>query len=99
MNKIKLLFILIFLAFVAIANGQKVKPEFRKFIMVAYRPSGNGNKKFIRIEDYLEISNDGVFHCSTNHFEDYYGYLSFKGAMSDTTYRMPDSLILMINKV
>ena len=81
------------------AKAQQTKPEFKKFTLVSYRPSGKGDKKFIRIEDCIYIDGEGIMRKTYNIFEDYYGDLSFKGFMGDTTYRLPDSLIVMMNKV
>ncbi|HTD41514.1 MAG TPA: hypothetical protein VK671_12885 [Mucilaginibacter sp.] len=81
------------------AQAQNVKPKFKKFILVSYRPSGSGNKQFVRIENYREIDENGILYRSDNSFNDYYGDLTYDGRTTDTTYRIPDSLIIALNKV
>jgi hypothetical protein len=80
--------------------SQNVKPKFKKFEYIAYRPTVSENKKVARIEDYLSIDNEGNLRYVINRFEgSHYSNLSFKGSMSDTMYRIPDSLIAHLNMV
>ncbi len=100
MNKIRLLLFVICLFFAGAAIAQNVKPEFKKFLYVIYRPSGTGSNKFVRIETAMEINSDGIMHRKFNIYYDYSGNLSFTGVLGgDTTYRVPDSLILKLNKI
>lgn len=102
MNLIKISVLAAFLCvFSTSIQAQNVKPKFKKIILVTYRPSGTGDKEFIRIENYTEINAVGIVHNVYNAFDDYYGDLTFKGYMGDTTYtyKISDSLIIALNKV
>jgi len=100
MNKIKLLLFIICLSFASVVIAQNVKPEFKKLLYVIYRPSGTGINKFVRVETTMEINSDGIMHRKFNIYYDYSGNLSFTGVLGgDTTYHVPDSLILKLNKI
>jgi hypothetical protein len=100
MNLIRLFLIVAFFSVFSFSvQAQNVKPKYKKIILVTYRPSGTGSREFIRIESYAEINENGIVHDVYNVFEDYYGDLTFKGYMGDTTYKIPDSLVTILNKV
>jgi hypothetical protein len=100
MNKIQLFLLLIFLSFSNATIAQNVKPTFKQLTFVTYRPSGKGDKKFIRIEILMNINNDGMMHRMFNIYYDYFGDLSYTGMLGgDTTYRVPDSLVLKLNEI
>jgi hypothetical protein len=100
MNLIKLSLITAFFSVVAFSvKAQNVKLKYKKIILVTYRSSGKGSREFIRIESYKEINANGVVHDVYNVFDNYYGDLTFKGYMGDTTYKVPDSLVSILNSL
>jgi hypothetical protein len=81
-------------------QAQQVKPIFKKLVYAVYRPTLSNNKKTVRIQDYLEIDSNGMFRNIYIIYKDDYGnHLSYEGRMWDTIYRMPDSIIIKLNKV
>ncbi|MBS1522054.1 MAG: hypothetical protein JST50_13715 [Bacteroidetes bacterium] len=100
MNLIKLSFVsALFFGLSISIHAQNVKPEFKKFLMVSYTPYDKGSEKLVRIENIREIDSAGILHAINNLYEKDRDTLSIKGRMLDTSYRVPDKVILSLNKV
>jgi len=96
MNLIKLSAVAVILsAFSISAQAQNVKPKFKKFLYVTYgfSESYSGSKIIIAIEDFVEFNADGTLHYVSNRSRhNVFG-------LTDTTYKIPDSLMIAFNKV
>ena len=100
MNLLRILTLLFFLSFFKSTKAQTVTPKFKQLILVAYRPVSTGNRESIRMEDYLEINENGMLYYVVNSFTgSYYNNLTFKGSRSDTTYKISDSLVNVLNGI
>jgi hypothetical protein len=91
MNLIKLSFLALCLSFFGVANAQNVKPKFKKILCTAYSYDSYGNG--VIIDRWLEFNGDGTLHyisieVGKNHF-----------GTADTTYSIPDTLMVELNKV
>jgi len=96
MNPIKLIIAVLFLFLCTIpAIAQNVKPEFKKFMYVVYRPNDSLRKLRFTIEYYIEINNNGTAHFVLNE----YNGLSYIGLMKDSTYIVPDTVMIALNKI
>jgi hypothetical protein len=91
MNKIKI-FLVIAVAFITYTSGaQQVKPKFKELKLITYTIEGLGAGQYVVITHILEIDKNGLAHKLDNFYLD--------GYIKDTTYQIPDTLIVRLNKI
>ena len=73
--------------------SKPIKPLFKKIVYVYYTPVKESNKISILIGTYMEIDENGRFRVATN-YTDGRHYL---GSGRDTSYLIPDSIVLKLN--
>jgi hypothetical protein len=89
MYKAKLIFSLILLSVSCAVVAQNVKPGFKQFLLVTYRPNDPVNPGKMKIEKSLEINGKGHAELKLNYTE----------GIADTTYQLSETLITRLNKI
>ena len=96
MNLIKLSLILAFFCVVSFsAQAQNVKPKFKELILIGYYANAMYERGPHIIDYTIQITGNDTVSYTANNFD----HKTHTYGMSDTIYRVPDSLVRELNKI